>query len=238
MKRFKNILAVYHQVPGDEATLRRATSLARRNDARLTVAGIVEDPDTLNARVAVQREPAGDRIVAERREHLERLIVSIRREGVKVSATVLVGTPFLVITQAVLREKHDLVILTAEAQADFKRMLFGSTSMHLMRKCPCPVWVTDPDQRSENYNHILAAVDTHTTGETNDALNTLIMDLSTSLARIDRSELHIVHAWEMNRCDDDTSRSVDNPRHHGSADPEKPGGAPEGRRCASRQVRA
>ena len=207
MKRFKNILAVYGQVPGDEATLRRATTLARRNSARLTVAGIVEEPDHMNATTGIQREQSEGRVVAERREHLERLIVSIRHEGVEVRGMVLTGEPFLVIIQAVLREKHDLVILTAEAQVNFKKMLFGSTSMHLMRKCPCPVWVTDPDRPSDNYSRILAAVDTFTSDEKNDALNTLIMDLSSSLARIDQSELHVVHAWEMNRRDDETSRS-------------------------------
>ncbi len=207
MKRFKNILTIYGHAPGDEATLRRATTLARLNNARLTVAGVMGDLDLLNAKSEVEREQADERIVAERQEHLERLIVSVRHGGVEVRAAVLRGTPFLAIIQAVLREKHDLVIMTAEAEANFRRLLFGSTSMHLMRKCPCPVWITDPDRPSSNYSRILAAVDTFTPGEKNEAVNTLIMDLATSLARIDHSELHVVHAWEMNSRDDETSRS-------------------------------
>ncbi len=207
MKRFKNILTVYSHAPGDEATLRRATTLARLNSARLTVAGVMEDLDLLNAKSEVEREQADERIVAERQEHLERLIVSVRHGGVEVRAAVLSGTPFLAIIRAVLREKHDLVIMTAEAEANFRRLLFGSTSMHLMRKCPCPVWITDPDRPSSKYSRILAAVDTFTPGEKNDAVNTLIMDLASSLARIDHSELHVVHAWEMNSRDDETSRS-------------------------------
>ena len=207
MKRFKNILVVYGQAPGDEATLRRATTLARRNNARLTVAGVIEDLDLLNASIAVQREEETGRVVEERREHLERLIVSIRHEGVEVRAAVFTGTPFLAIIRAVLRDEHDLVIVTAEAQVDFKRLFFGSTSMHLMRKCPCPVWVTDPEQKSDRYTRILAAIDTFTPGEKNEYLNTLIMDLASSLARIEHSELHVVHAWDLNRQDDETSRS-------------------------------
>ena len=207
MKRFKNILVIYNRAPGGEATLRRATSLARRNEAQLTVAEVLEDSEFSSASTAAPQDPASNRFVVERREHLERLIVSIRREGVEVRAAVLRGTSFLVIIQAVLREQHDLVIMTAEAETDFKRMFFGSTSMHLMRKCPCPVWITDPDQQADSYRRILAAVDTYTADETNDALNTLIMDLATSLARIDQSELHIVHAWEMNARDEETSRS-------------------------------
>ena len=37
MHRFKNILVIYNGQVGDEATLDRATALARRNAARLTV---------------------------------------------------------------------------------------------------------------------------------------------------------------------------------------------------------
>ena len=206
MKRFKNILAVYNQVPGDEATLRRATTLARRNGARLTVAEVIERRDNLDE----SARSLARTIAAERRKHLERLIWGIRHEGLEVSAAVLEGIGFLEIIRTVLREKHDLVIMTAESSNT--SILFGSTSMRLMRKCPCPVWVTQPDQPRDNYSRILATVDTYTSGEENDALNTLIMDLATSLARIDQSELHIVHAWEMNRRDAETSSSEITPK--------------------------
>ncbi len=198
MKRFKSILAVYNQLPGDETTLKRATALARRNSARLTVVEANEDFDGTERMTPILSE-AANRVAAERQVHLERLIGSIRRQGVEVSAAVLSGSPFLAIIRAVLREKHDLVMITAEAQGSFKRVLFGSTSMHLMRKCPCPVWITDPDQQRDSYSRILAAVDTSTPGETNRALNMLIMDLSTSLARREQSEWHVVHASEANR---------------------------------------
>ncbi len=207
MKRFKNILAVYNQLPGDETTLKRATALAQRNGARLTVVEANEDFAGSEGMMAIQSEAAAKRVATERQAHLERLIVSIRREGVEVSAAVLSGSPFLAIIREVLREQHDLVMITAEAQGSFKRMLFGSTSMHLMRKCPCPVWVTDPDQQRDSYSRILAAVDPCTPGDANRALDTLIMDLSTSLARMEQSELHVVHAWEADRHHGQVSRS-------------------------------
>ena len=212
MKRFKNILAVYNQVPGDEDTLRRATTLAQRNSARLTVVEVVDVPDYINAKIASQREDRAKRILAERLEHLERLITSIRHEGVEVSAAVVSGAPFLAIIQTVLRGKHDLVIMTAEAQGEWKRLFFGSTSMHLMRKCPCPVWITNPDHKSDSYSRVLAAIDTFTPGEENDALNTVILDLATSLARRDQSELHVVHAWDLNKHDEITSSSEITPK--------------------------
>ncbi len=134
--------------------------------------GSAPTADELASRVA-------RKMIEERREHLERLIVSIRHEGIEVRAVVLMGSAFLEITRAVLRERHDLVIMTAEVPGGLKNLMFGSTSMHLMRKCPCPVWVTKPGQ-PDNYARILAAVETFSTGEAHDALNRLIMDLATS----------------------------------------------------------
>ncbi len=206
MKRFKNILAIYNKEVGDEATLRRATSLARSNDARLTVAEVINLPDSLTPASEEPARSLAKKRIAERREHLERLIVSVRQEGVDVRTEVLVGTAFLEITRAVLREHHDLVIMTAEEPSGLRRFLFGSTSMHLMRKCPCPVWVTKPGQGAR-YARVLAAVETFSSGEPQDALNTLIMDLATSLARTEDGELHVVHAWEMSPRDLETSRS-------------------------------
>ncbi len=204
MKRFKNILAIHNQAHGGGAILRRATTLARRNGARLTVADIVQGLDFFGTTIGIQPELVASRVGIERGQFLKRWISSIRHQGVDVRYTPLNGTPFRAIIQAVLREEHDLVIVKAEDEGILKKMLFSSTSMHLIRECPCPVWVMKPGGK---HNRILAAVDPHTSGEKNDALNTLIMDLATSLARSDQSELHVVHAWEMDDPDREISHS-------------------------------
>lgn len=67
-----------------------------------------------------------------------------------------------------------------------------------MRKCPCPVWVLKPARRTKS-ERIMAAVDT--TGDSLDldreSLNPLILQLASSLARMDGSELHVVQAWSV-----------------------------------------
>jgi nucleotide-binding universal stress UspA family protein len=94
----------------------------------------------------------------------------------------------------VLREGHDLVLKSAQGTSRAKLLLFGSTDMHLMRKCPCPVWMLGPE-RSEKAGGVLAAVDPDSMDDVKQALNTTVMELATSLAILEEVELHVVHAW-------------------------------------------
>ncbi len=56
MKRFKNLLAIHNQAHGVGAILRRATTLARRNGARLTVADIVQGLDFFGTTIGIHPE--------------------------------------------------------------------------------------------------------------------------------------------------------------------------------------
>ena len=94
------------------------------------------------------------------------------------------------------RGRHDLVIKPAEGRGGVSSMLFGSTDLHLLRKCPCPVWIVKLSKRKK-YTRVLVAVDPDPGEKANAELNAFILDLATSLAQRDKSELHIVHAWAM-----------------------------------------
>jgi len=196
MKRFKKILLVSREGTGERATLTRAVELAKRNRARLTLVEVVEELPR-EVRMLVTAMPPIDLeklVVKERKERLEALVAPLVDDGVRAAAAVLVGTPFLEIIREVVRKKHDLVILTADGRGGVKEQLFGSTSLHLLRKCPCPVWVMKPT-RSRRYNRILAAVDPHPSDPERTALNVKILDLATSLAHLEKSLLHVAHVW-------------------------------------------
>jgi universal stress protein E len=135
-----------------------------------------------------------EHIVEEESRRLEQWVDFIQQSGVPVGGKMLYGTPFLEIIREVLRNEHDLVMTTAEGRGGLKERLFGSTTMHLMRKCPCPVWVVKPSQ-PECYTRILAAVDPTSLHEEPYAVNVKIMDLATALAQRQQSELIVVHTW-------------------------------------------
>ena len=49
--------------------------------------------------------------------------------------------------------------------------------------------------RSKKYARILVAVDPDPSDEKKNKLNATILELATSLAKLEKSELHVVHAW-------------------------------------------
>jgi len=197
MKRFKNILLVSDHGTIGNAVFRRAVSLATRNHAKLTLLEVIEEPREMQAFSGSARlQEVQKRVVGELQEQLEEVMAPAGAQGIETAARVLLGTPFIEIIREVLREKHDLVMMTAEGKSGLKERLFGSTSLHLMRKCPCPVWVMKP-KRQKTYARILAAVDPDFTDEKRNSLNVQIMDIATSLAELEESQLHVLHVWSM-----------------------------------------
>jgi len=106
----------------------------------------------------------------------------------------LTGTPFIEVIRAVQRNGYDLLMKADRPSGGLAKRLFGSSDMHLLRKCPCPVWIDRPDCALP-YQSILAAVDP--IGRTGEGLNRLIMDLATSLAEREQAQLHVVHVWRL-----------------------------------------
>lgn len=198
MKRFKNILYYVDARATHQPTLQRAVDLAIRNRGRLTVVGVLDELPRELCLLLPVTPPVDlqDMALQDLRSRLERLVEPVRQKGLRLVVEVLCGKPFLEVIRAVLRHQHDLVMMTAEGKGGLRDLLFGSTSSHLMRKCPCPVWVLKPGPH-KRFLRILAAVDPDPIDEVRNAVNTQIMELASSLARVEGTELHVVHAWSV-----------------------------------------
>ena len=91
----------------------------------------------------------------DRREGLEALAAPLRDQGIRVSAAVLSGTPFLELIRQVLRRKHDLVILTAEGRGGLKErlcrtgipgFLIGNTAESVLQQVDTSVLTVKPER--------------------------------------------------------------------------------------------
>ncbi len=204
MNRFKNILLVLSPDSEELVALARAVTLARQNQARLHVFVVLEhlplDELPLGTRTLLgilDREGLREMIVQRQRRLLRTGLTELSTGGIDLSTSVEWShTPFLTIIQRVLRQGHDLLIKTAEHVTGPKAMLFHPTDRHLMRQCPCPVWMIRPEQH-HTYQRILAAVDSFPDDEINADLNRHILDLANSQAVRDDAELHVVHAYQV-----------------------------------------
>ncbi len=200
MKRFKNILYVVETIKTCKFSLERAITLAENNQASLTVVKV-------NARLTAGiGMPEGGPISADLQavmnsadaQKLETLVEPYRNRC-EIKTTVLTGIPFLEVIREVLRNQHDLVIKIPETH-DWLDRLFSSDDMHLLRKCPCPVWLIKAET-TKPHHRILAAIDvgdTYSLAEQKSqrAENRQIFEMASSLALSNFAELHIVHAWD------------------------------------------
>lgn len=196
MKRFENILFIAEPGSGQAAAVERAVALAANNQARLTVLDIVAAPRLGPFADQHTRQEAE---LLLRRESLERLetLTAPHRGRAVFDLEVRIGVPFIEAIREVIEHDRDLVIKNAAGDKGLHGRLFGSTDMHLLRKCPCPVWLLRPDAR-DNYERIVAAVDFDPwePDEEEAQLNQRILELAGSLALSDFAELHLVHVWE------------------------------------------
>ena len=194
MQRFKNILLVLDPEGQETASFDKAVLLAEQNDARLTLFSVVYMHPDLRRYPGSVGETLLAPVVSDRRQWLQGFMPTLQEHGIVGETVVVTGVHFLEIIREVLREQHDLVIITAEEKKGIRARVFGTNSMHLMRKCPCPVWVVKRAQ-TRLYARILAAVDPSFYDPKRDSLNPLILQLAGSMARKEAAELHIVHVW-------------------------------------------
>lgn len=192
MRRFKNILFVADRPGVRSPAFDRALELALSNRARLAVMDVLE-PMVWSAENQARFGADLTTILRDRR--LDELAVMAgphAAEGLSIETEVAIGTPFLEVIRAVITRGHDLVIKAAETPEGLPQRAFGPNDQHLIRKCPCPVWIDRPD-RSRPYRRILAAVDP--LDDAGEDLNRTILDLATSFVPWEGSEVHVVHAW-------------------------------------------
>lgn len=196
MHRFKKIL-VHFEGPRSERALEQAARLAKLDQGKLHVVDVSNWLPDYSHMLAprIHLEELYKSTADSKRESLEELVEPIRKEGIEVTTDSLHGTPFLEITGIVIQGGHDLVIKTAGETGWFKQAFFGTTDFHLLRKCPCPVWIVNPEE-PHRYGRILAAVDTTSSASEHATLSKKILELGSAVAVSHQAEFQAIHCLE------------------------------------------
>jgi nucleotide-binding universal stress UspA family protein len=196
MKRFQNILYVVSGEGSLGHSLERAVSLAKTNGARLTVLQVL--PEVLNNIGKMHIELLGEAYpedITQQRKKVLNEILSERFADQEIRVEVCIGTAFLSIIAKVLQCQFDLVIKVVEH--DILTQVFGSDDAHLLRKCPCPVWLIKPEL-PQQCRRIMVAVDVDDTFDATElkvrkALNCQLMEMALSVAINEFAQLKVVN---------------------------------------------
>ncbi|WP_319760143.1 universal stress protein [Maridesulfovibrio sp.] len=175
----------------DGQLISHVASFCERANANLTVLNVFEEPSNSVSEYFSSHHKDLQKIIVESYDtKITEEVVKIGFDLSKIKKEIRWGKDFIETIKLVNEERYDLVISASQP-------LMGtpdSTSMHLMRKCPCPVWIHRGDLW-RGAVRILAAVNTSDTSEENRRLNKKIIDHGIKLIEILRGHLHVVTCW-------------------------------------------
>ena len=193
MERFKNILFAAIGGKDDLAALERANRLAITNHARLTLVRVIEELPIAASYFLSKKRLADFKDASQ--ELAQKALDDLAQKidpSLKVETKVLFGKPFIELIRTVMGHSHDLII--KPKHLTFKEGRLESTDLHLLRKCPCPVWIIKPNQRKP-FGKILIAVDPDPSDPERFKLHQDLVTLGMSLAKRENSKVEVVHTW-------------------------------------------
>lgn len=195
MKRFKHILVATNTQFDSHPIVDEALEIALHNGATLKIVDVVpEFPWTVRLTMK-DHEHMRELIADEKKAKLDALVEPIRAKGIEVEAKVLHGKTSVEIIREVLRADHDLVLRINKGKQSRRKGYFGNTGMWLLRKCPCAVWLVDPEKAK--FQHVLGCVDTSTGDQLDTELNDKVFDLAKSISHYHGGIFSILQAWSV-----------------------------------------
>lgn len=198
MTNFRNPLLLVTDTCEAQPALRRAVDLVRASGGKLTLLDVAEPmPDYLRSYLDEARYTG--LVQAEevrRRDRLEQLAQEAAAGGVPVTTKMATGIIFRAAILELLAGNHDLLIKTADRPEPALRASQGAIDRHLVRKCPRPVWIENPEG-PRRFSRILVAVNPDPAAPEDQAQAVELLRTAAAVARLHGAELHVLHAWKL-----------------------------------------
>jgi nucleotide-binding universal stress UspA family protein len=193
MQRFRRILVIGAEPDDTRELLARAGDLAARNGGTVDLFDVVEavperrrffgsGPSTIDIQDAALRR---------RRAELDALAASVDVPIGEIG--VGAGTAYTTIIERAARAGNDLLMLRSDEMPTRRGLAGATTTMHLLRKSPIPVWVArDTGDRPGVAVAVGPFVESSPT-----ELDVMLLEMASSLAALRGDHLHILHAWRL-----------------------------------------
>lgn len=197
MDIFKNILvSIDFKAEAEEEKIHRAFDMARQDKSiSLTfiyvVLEVAADPE-----ISVLSSDKQEKLlVNDGLRSLENLVAFFQEDDpIENEITYIANVakkPSTGVIQQVLRGKHDLLMVSTRDKS-LAESLLGSTTLEIMRRCPCPIWAVKPENNERKKIMVGIHFDDKVE-DRNNALNKELLKLSTLFNRATTEELHLVN---------------------------------------------
>jgi universal stress protein E len=176
-----------------QPVITRAIQLAKDAQAQLTFFSVAEPLPT----GPQEMTPSAQMVIAKSNKEqaiLQSLAQQYSADYANIDTKNVTGLSFIEMIKTVKHDHYDFAVLASKETEHSSKSGFDSNTMHLMRKCPCPIWAVG-EQEPQNIGHIVAPVDVYAPTKKGLALNETILHWAAMLAEKEAVELHVIHAW-------------------------------------------
>ncbi len=196
MKRFKNILVPLDWRDDNHLLIQRGLLLSQRNESALNFVLSFSQPP-----FSEQGEPSFNenlnviyqKGIKKNVEEIKEKIDAENAEGIALNVFAVQGDPAEKIIEEVVREGVDLVMMGVWERLGGTGPLLSGLPLRLIRRCPSAVWAMKPTP-IEGFNRIVVGVDIRDPSDEARSLNQKVLEVAASLAKSEKSELHVLHA--------------------------------------------
>jgi universal stress protein E len=175
----------------------RTAWIAAQNDFDVTLLWCDPDVGPAGTHFLVSNEARdiGEEIRVMQNQIIEDLAKPLKDKGLSVGTQVLEERP---IAEGVLQQVLDLkpayLVKGTQYHDAAERAIFVDTDWHLMRSCPCPLWLVKTGKMPDK-PRIVATVDPMHSHDKPAALDQVIVDNARRIAAATDGEVHLLHTY-------------------------------------------
>ena len=184
------LMAVPHRY-ADEATIAHGVNVAKMHNAQITLFGVVEEIEKEYENWLTTKLPKDleQEMFDTQSAALQQRVADLKTSYDKVDYAVVKGIPFVEIIKQVKAGDYDLLIMDAATPHPGRKRFMGSTTKHVLRKCPCPVLCL---REFTKPGRVVAAVDVFADKPASVQLNQKVLSYAFDQAQREGAQLHVV----------------------------------------------
>lgn len=188
-KSFTRLLVHLNTTATSQPAFRRALTLAKATRASIRLVDVLPQLPAPGGQAPPFARLVRDKML----DNLAQAVAEARRAGVPATSALLDGDEATALIQAAVAWRAD-VLMRSHGVHGAAAIPVGPVDSHVLRRCPCPVWLVTP-RHAEGERVVVAAVDPEPQDAPRHDLSVRVARTAMQIAAETGATLHLVHAW-------------------------------------------